>query len=396
MDINDTNKKVILPTNASPIQVAIKLRQPDSKNPGQYIVSDWSNISNYYPPTIKAVPIPVPGIPVPIKSTPVPPAGFEEPVITSYTPYKNPFPDTNISDLSGMAAAELYRRAVLGGYPDGQFKGYRNVNRAELAKFLLLARYGLISDYKNNNRFADVLEGQWYVKYVVRAANLGIIAGYPDGLFRPDKTVNTAEFLKMITLTFGLPENLAYSYKDVPSGDWYARYAGVAFRYNLFPNRTNYLKPASELTRTEVAIAIYQYLKYRNEPVFMAKQPVKMIEGTEGPIYVSNKYKFEILFPQSWDGYLATEKKAPYGEIGDVRTIFFGFSAQDDLFAISIFTKAQWQAINKEEGPKPAYLAENDLYVFGFSQAQYTANDEMAARYAEIPNIQGMFRLIED
>ena len=44
------------------------------------------------------------------------------------------------------------------------------------------------------------------------------------------------------------------------SSDWFDDYAGTVFRYDMFPGRTTYLKPASELTRGDVAIAIYTYL----------------------------------------------------------------------------------------------------------------------------------------
>lgn len=191
----------------------------------------------------------------------VPPAGYEDEVITTYN--QNPFPDTDLSTLEGTAAAELYRRAVIGGYPDGEFKGSKEVNRAEAAKFLLYARYGTVEELTNNGRFPDVLDGQWYVKFVVKAADLGVISGYPDKTFGPDLTVNTAEFLKMLTLSFNLEVNQSYSYTDVAASDWFAKYAGTAETYDLFPERTTMLYPSQNLTRGEVAVAIYQFLLNR-------------------------------------------------------------------------------------------------------------------------------------
>lgn len=145
----------------------------------------------------------------------------------------------------------------------GEFKADQEVNRAEAAKFLLYARYDTVDELQNNGRFPDVLDGEWYVKFVVYAANLGVISGHPDGFFRPGDTVNTAEFLKMLTLTFALEENLSYSYTDVEASDWFAKYAGTAEEYHLFPERGAYLYPSQNLTRGEVAVAIYQYLQYR-------------------------------------------------------------------------------------------------------------------------------------
>ncbi|EKD63423.1 MAG: putative Ca2+-binding protein [uncultured bacterium] len=194
----------------------------------------------------------------------LPPAGFEDVVITNLESYENPFSDTDITSLEGQSAAELYRRGIIGGYPDGEFKGDKEVNRAEAAKFLLYAKYETVEDEMNNGSFSDVVDNQWYTKFVMKAAKLGIINGYADGTFGPANTVNTAEFLKMLTLTFELEENLDYSYTDVSAEDWFAPYAGTAVKYDLFPDRSeDTLYPAQNLTRKEVAVAIYQYLANR-------------------------------------------------------------------------------------------------------------------------------------
>ena len=188
-----------------------------------------------------------------------PPAEYENEVETDN--YNNPFSDTNINTLEGKAALNLYHRAIIGGFPDGEFKGIRYVNRAEAAKFLLLAKKINVLNLKNNGKFWDVKEGEWYVKYVMTAAQKGIINGHPDGSFKPADPVNTVEFLKMLTLTFDLEKNINFSYTDVKQDDWFAKYVGTAEKYNLFPNRYfNKIKPSTQLTRNEVAVAIYKYL----------------------------------------------------------------------------------------------------------------------------------------
>ncbi|MDD4628829.1 MAG: S-layer homology domain-containing protein [Candidatus Peribacteraceae bacterium] len=188
-----------------------------------------------------------------------PPAGFED-VILTVSSSSNPFSDTNIDTQEGEAAADLYNRGVVGGYPDGEFKGSLPVNRAEAAKFLLLAKFGTVPEPTGHSPFPDVLENQWYAKFVLTAAEKGIISGYPDGLFRPANTVNTAEFLKMMALTFGLPLNLPFTYTDVPADSWFAQYAGLAEFFHLFPGRTTQLFPQREVTRMDIVIAIDTYL----------------------------------------------------------------------------------------------------------------------------------------
>jgi S-layer homology domain len=205
--------------------------------------------------------------------TKVPPAGFEDEVKTTFD--QNPFSDTDLSNVCGMAAAELYGRAVIGGFSDGTFRSSDLVNRAQAAKFLLLAKLGSVEEQSGKNAFRDVLSGQWYTKFVLKAAKLGIISGYKDGSFKPASPVNVAEFLKMLTLAFDLPTNLAYSYTDVLATDWFAPYAGAAEKYGLFPQEattcsgsataysSTLLNPNRNLTRADVAVAIYQYLKNR-------------------------------------------------------------------------------------------------------------------------------------
>jgi|GEM_PF-2846511 len=199
------------------------------------------------------------------KSKFAPPAGYEEEVLVNPDAYNNPFPDTDANGREGKAAAELYRRGVLGGFPDGEFKGMKPVNRAEAAKFLLLA-CGKDTQADFSGKFRDLMKGQWYVPYVEAAARLGIIKGYEDGTFRPANTVNRAEFSKMITLACQLPVDLDHSlFTDVKDGDWFATYAGAVQKYSLYPDSVvdNLFKPANLMTRSEVAIAIYQYLTNR-------------------------------------------------------------------------------------------------------------------------------------
>jgi len=185
---------------------------------------------------------------------------YEEEVVTA-PPVMNRFSDVTSQTLEGEAANALAEKGIIGGFPDGSFRGSQPVNRAEAAKFLLMSRLGVKNSALNNGRFTDVLEGEWYVKYIVTAADLGIIDGYKDGTFRPANTVNTAEFLKMLTGAFDLPQNIEHGFSDVPSDAWFARYAGGADAFNLFPGGSEgKLQPEKLLTRGEVSIAIYRIL----------------------------------------------------------------------------------------------------------------------------------------
>jgi hypothetical protein len=172
------------------------------------------------------------------------------------------FPDLDANTIEGQAAANLRERGIIQGRPDGNFDGTASVNRAEIAKFLMLARGVDVGNLMNNGKFPDVREGEWYVPYVMKAHQLEILNGYPSGNFDPARSVNTVEFLKMAVKTFGLAENLPHNYTDVPPGEWFAPYVGVAKEYELFPHRSEtLLEPDRTLTRNEVAVAIYRIIR---------------------------------------------------------------------------------------------------------------------------------------
>ena len=184
-----------------------------------------------------------------------------------------PFPDVNPKSLEGQAAEELRQRGILAGFPDGEFKGYLPVNRAQAAKILLYAANKSVYQIANLGRFADVRSGEWYEPYVLSAAQQGIIGGYPDGTFRPDARINTAEFLKMISLAFSVQTGFPSSWQDVPADAWYAPYTGVAQSYFLFPNRREFLYPSAQLSRKNTAIAVYHMLQATEAPVMKPAQP---------------------------------------------------------------------------------------------------------------------------
>lgn len=117
----------------------------------------------------------------------------------------------------------------------------------------------------------------------------------------------------------------------------------------------------------------------------------------EDLIYKNEKYGFSLIFPLTWEGYIAKNRIFEFEDWEDYGTsdsIHFGFEAQDSLFNISIHTKDQWEKLQVQEGPGPFKLSENDQYVFGYGQAAGGVNnDEMSERFKEVPAIIETFGL---
>ncbi|PYI50308.1 S-layer homology domain-containing protein [Paenibacillus flagellatus] len=91
-------------------------------------------------------------------------------------------------DVNDMAS-----RLVVQGVDDSRFEPDRSVTRAEFAAIAVRA-LGLKPNATEGETLpADVNGGDWYAGYVRTAIGYGLIAGYEDGTFRPDRTITRNE-----------------------------------------------------------------------------------------------------------------------------------------------------------------------------------------------------------
>ncbi|GAB1475766.1 hypothetical protein MASR2M70_05980 [Bacillota bacterium] len=110
-----------------------------------------------------------------------------------------------MSDVAGKdfeeAVSVLSDLGVVTGYPDGTYKPDNIVTRAEMAVIVVRA-LGLADYATGTAKFSD-MGGHWANPYVAYATSLGVIAGYPDGTFKPDKTVSYDEAATMLVAALG-------------------------------------------------------------------------------------------------------------------------------------------------------------------------------------------------
>lgn len=87
--------------------------------------------------------------------------------------------------------------------------------------------------------FGDVTPTHANYDAILFIQSRGIVQGYPDGSFRPDRTINRAEFVKILIMavretSFDCPEDsIPRLFLDVPLQSWYAPYVCFAQEHGL-------------------------------------------------------------------------------------------------------------------------------------------------------------------
>ncbi len=157
---------------------------------------------------------------------------------------------TDISDSPYKTSIEyLYDSGVVEGYSDGSFGPNKKINRAEIIKIILEASTNEDIGHKLNC-FKDV-RGSWYAKYVCYAKENGIVEGYSDGKFRPAQNVNMVEGLKMGIESFPVEVGSA-------NNPWYQKYINFVHNNNIFSKYS--VLPQKDMTRGEMAHLIHQMM----------------------------------------------------------------------------------------------------------------------------------------
>lgn len=104
--------------------------------------------------------------------------------------------DTKFKDVNADVTASGYidaavQRGIISGFPDNTFRPDNPVTRGQMAIFLARA-FDLEVEAAQN--FSDVTPNMSAYPYIKRIIADGITAGYPDGTFRPDASLQRSGF----------------------------------------------------------------------------------------------------------------------------------------------------------------------------------------------------------
>lgn len=176
------------------------------------------------------------------------------------------FSDVPATHDNADAIAYMKSEGIVQGYADGSFKPDATINRAEFVKILMGA-------FEDDGRmckiaaFSDVDQTAWYATFAHKARCQGIVEGYPDGTFKPTASINFAEAAKILVKAYGLEAktSIAACEGNCPWYESYGRILSLNFAIPLTIQR-----PGQEITRGEMAEMMYRLRTENNEKPSMS------------------------------------------------------------------------------------------------------------------------------
>jgi len=175
------------------------------------------------------------------------------------------FQDVSPTHPNYAAINYLRDQGIVQGYPDGNYKPDQTVNRVEALKIILLGSEIEVPEAQDTAGFNDVDINAWFSKYVVKAKELGIVAGYSDGTFRPGNQVNLVENLKILLNSSNIDVSginvLTDPFNDTPKIAWYASFVQYAKDKKLVEaDASGNVYPAQGMTRGTLAEVMYRLI----------------------------------------------------------------------------------------------------------------------------------------
>ncbi len=195
-----------------------------------------------------------------------------EPNTSANTDTESESPTKAFSDLpSGAwyqeAVEYVLSEGIMNGYGDGKFGPDKNLSRAQLAQ-ILYNREGR-PERNGASSFTDVVNGKWYTDAVVWANQKGIVGGYGNGLFGSDDPITREQLAVMLWRYAGESSatNKELHFSDAgEAGSFASEALQWAVENGII---TGYgdgrINPKGLATRAQVAQMLMRYLKGMEE-----------------------------------------------------------------------------------------------------------------------------------
>ncbi len=120
--------------------------------------------------------------------------------VMAQTQAQRQFTDVSSNYWASQFISSLAQRNIIAGFPDGTFRPNEPVTRAQYAAMVRKAFNQ--TTIRNSTRFVDVSTDFWAATAIDDAYRMGFLSGYPNNVFEPNQNIPRAQVL--VSLANGL------------------------------------------------------------------------------------------------------------------------------------------------------------------------------------------------
>lgn len=193
-----------------------------------------------------------------------------------------------------VAIDYLREKGIVQGYDDGSYKPDNTINRAEFMKIVMGEKYGDELTAEQVDCFNDV-DKEWYAAYICLGKSKGIINGYDNGEFRPGQHISFVEAAKILANVYGLD-------LGEEGFNWYEKYVHAFQTNGYIPSTIAEL--SKPITRAEMAELIWRIKEQKRtqDSINLISEPIKVNEGDFAGWQVYNGSDFKFFHPGWYEG----------------------------------------------------------------------------------------------
>ncbi|MFC4598449.1 cadherin-like beta sandwich domain-containing protein [Cohnella hongkongensis] len=212
----------------------------------------------------------------------------------------NKFSTFTLLQVGGDSAASETLMPYLTGYPDGTFRPSQSIKRSEFAAILHRLGLGAGTAVGEASGYKDVAAAHWAAEAIASMQRSGLMRGDNNEMFRPESAVTRAEMASIVARLLP-PDGIGQVEPDVPGdaeGHWAAGAIGKTLQSGVlkgYPDGT--FRPDRSLTRAEAVRVLNQLLERPTVPVSASSWPdvqpghwaIREIESASGTVMVSEE-----------------------------------------------------------------------------------------------------------
>ncbi|MCQ2456503.1 MAG: S-layer homology domain-containing protein, partial [Clostridia bacterium] len=168
------------------------------------------------------------------------------------------------------AVEYVAERGIMMGTTDTEFSPTKSMTRAQLVTVLYRLSGTTETGFSDKLTFKDTKKSAWYAEYVGWAVEKGLVGGYTDNTFKPDRAVTRQEIAKLLVEFFSMMNidvshctPLSDSFSDAGKfQSWSREYIDALRKTGLIAGDGNgNFNPAKSATRAEIATILKRYFE---------------------------------------------------------------------------------------------------------------------------------------